>query len=323
MSGSRPSVTVAICTYNRAPYLRQTLAGATRQDYPSDRLEVLVIDNNSTDGTAGVVAEFANARPAPRRILEPRQGLDHARNRAIAEARGDLIVFSDDDILVEPDWITRIAAPFASDPGGRIGAAGGEVIPVFPDGLPPWIAGWHAPLRFRPDAGPLPPHQSPMGANLALPRSVLSSLGNFHTDLDRAAGNYFSGGDSEMIRRVRAAGLEVWFVPEAAVRHQMPASRTTFRYAARHAFDSARSRVMDRAAQPDAGLYLASRLPVNAAKALGLAVIALLAAVILRTGDAKKALVRAWRCCGYLYQIPRSLAASEGSPSRGGPQKIR
>ena len=55
-----------------------------------------------------------------------------------------------------------------------------------------------------------------------------------------------------MIRRIRAAGLEVWFVPEAAVRHQMPSSRTTFAYARRHAFDSARSRVIDRAALPGA-----------------------------------------------------------------------
>jgi len=308
MADSKPNVTVAICTYNRAAYLRQTLAGVARQNYPADRLEVLVVDNNSTDATPAVVAEFASARPAPRRIVEMRQGLDHARNRAIEESRGELLVFADDDILVEPDWIARMAAPFASDTGKRIGAAGGEVVPIFPEGLPPWVAGWHAPLAFRGDTGPLPPEQTPMGANLAIPRSVFAAVGNFHTDLDRAAGNFFSGGDSEMIRRVRAAGLEVWFVPEAAVRHQMPASRTTFRYAAGHAFDSARSRVIDRAAQPGAAAYLASRLPLNAAKLLGLLLVALLAALVLRTGDAKKALVRAWRCCGYLFQIPRSLA---------------
>ena len=146
-----------------------------------------------------------------------------------------------------------------------------------------------------------------MGANLALPRWVFERLGRFHTALDRAAGNYFSGGDSEMIRRVRQAGLEVWFSPAAAVQHQMPASRTTFRYARRHAFDSARSRVIDRAGQPGAKLYLLGRFPANGAKALGFALVALLNAVVFRTGPAKKALVRAWRSCGYLYQIPRSL----------------
>jgi GT2 family glycosyltransferase len=110
-----------------------------------------------------------------------------------------------------------------------------------------------------------------------------------------------------MIRRVRAAGHEVWFAPGAAVQHQMPASRTTFRYASRHAFDSARSRVIDRAGQPAAAAYLASRFLGNVLKTLGFALLALLHTVVFRPGAAKKALVRAWRSCGYLYQIPRSL----------------
>lgn len=303
-----PKVTVAIPTYNRAKYLRQTLAGIAAQRFPRDHVEVLVIDNNSTDDTAEVVAAFADAWPAPRRIVETRQGLDFARNRAVAEARGGIIVFGDDDILVEPDWLAQITVPLLADADARrIGAVGGEVVPVFPDGLPDWVREWHAPLAFRPDAGPLEARHCPMGANLAFPRWVFERLGLFHTALDRAAGNYFSGGDSEMIRRVRAAGLEVWFAPGAAVRHQMPAGRTTFRYAARHAFDSARSRVIDRAGQPGAAAYLAGRLVANGLKAAGFALLALINTLVLRTGAAKKALVRAWRSCGYLYQIPRSL----------------
>jgi glycosyltransferase involved in cell wall biosynthesis len=302
-----PKITVAIPTYNRADFLRQTLAGIAAQHFPREQFEVLVIDNNSTDHTRAVVAEFADVRPAPRHVLEPQQGLDYARNRAIAEARGDIIVFGDDDILVAPDWLAQIAVPLLADHLQRIGAVGGEVIPVFPDGLPDWVREWHAPLAFRADTGPLEAKHSPMGANLAFPKWVFTQLGNFHTALDRAAGNYFSGGDSEMIRRVRAAGLQVWFSPGAAVKHQMPASRTTFRYARRHAFDSARSRVIDRAGQPGAAGYLLGRFVANIGKALGYALAALLNAIVFRTGAAKKALVRAWRSCGYLYQIPRSL----------------
>ncbi|HUR59689.1 MAG TPA: glycosyltransferase [Opitutaceae bacterium] len=302
-----PKITVAIPTYNRADFLRQTLAGIAAQQFPRDHFEVLVIDNNSTDHTRAVVAEFAHARPAPRHIVEAQQGLDYARNRAIAEARGEVIVFGDDDILVAPDWLAQMTVPILADQLERIGAVGGEVIPVFPDGLPDWVREWHAPLAFRPDLGPLDSKHSPMGANLAFPKWVFARLGHFHTALDRAAGNYFSGGDSEMIRRVRAAGLQVWFSPRAAVKHQMPASRTTFRYARRHAFDSARSRVIDRAGQPGAAGYLLGRFFANMAKAIGYALAALLNAIVFRSGGAKKALVRAWRSCGYLYQIPRSL----------------
>lgn len=301
-------ISVAIPTYNRADFLRQTLAGIVAQNCPRNHFEVLVIDNNSSDHTRAVVAEFAGAQPAPRYLHETKQGLDHARNRAIAEARGEIIVFGDDDILVQPDWVAQLAAPLLADSGTRrIGAVGGEVIPVFPDGLPDWVREWHAPLAFRSDTGLLEAKHSPMGANLAFPKWVFEQLGPFHTALDRAAGNYFSGGDSEMIRRVRAAGLEVWFAPGAAVEHQMPASRTTFRYASRHAFDSARSRVIDRASQPGAPGYFAGRLLANLAKALGFGVLALGNTLVFRTGAAKKALVRAWRSCGYIYQIPRSL----------------
>ncbi len=314
MTSANPEIriTVAVPTYNRAALLRQTLAGITRQDFPSDRFEILVIDNNSTDDTPGVVAAFAGSRPPPRHVREAAQGLDHARNRAVAEARGEIIVFADDDILVETGWLRQLTAPLLTDRERKIGAVGGEVLPVFPDGLPPWIAEWHAPLAFRADAGPLPPEASPMGANLAIPGWVFERVGRFATALDRTGRSYFSGGDSEMLRRIRAAGLEVWFAPAAKVRHQMPASRTTFRYATRHAFDSARSRVVDRVAnlrlvgRPAAG-YLASRFAGNLAKAAGFTLLALLSGSILRTGDAKKALVRAWRSCGYLYQIPRSL----------------
>ena len=300
-------LTVAICTYNRSRLLRQTLEGVARQSYPKGEYEVLVIDNNSTDDTAAVVASFAAVDPAPRYLLEPAQGLDHARNRGVREARGDIIVFADDDILVEADWLAQMSAPFGADTHVRIGAVGGEVIPVFPDGVPAWIAGWHRPLGYRTDAGPIPAHQSPMGANLAIPKAVFAELGPFNTTLDRQGDKLFSGGDEEMVRRIRAAGMEVWFAPKAKILHQMPQGRTTFRYARRHAFDSARSRVVDRVSRGHATGYLLSRLLANPPKALLFLIQAGLAALILRFGSAKKALVRSWRSCGYTYQAVRSL----------------
>lgn len=297
-------VTIAIPTYNRADLLCQTLAGVAAQAHPRDRFEVLVIDNNSCDHTGAVVRDLAGALPALRYLHEPRQGLAHARNRAIAEARGEIILFGDDDILVQPDWLTQMIAPLLADAAARrIGAVGGEVIPVFPDGLPGWMRQWHAPLALRADAGPIEARQSVMGANLAIPKWVLEQVGPFHVALDRVGERCFCGGESEMLRRVRAAGLEVWFAPAATVKHQICAGRTTFRYAARHAFDSARSRVVDRTNQPGASGYLATRLPANVVKAVAFALLALLNVLLLRPGSAKKTLVRAWRSCGYLYQV--------------------
>jgi len=307
------SVTVAVITYNRSRRLRETLAGIVRQNYPAGQWELLVIDNNSTDDTAEVVASFLSSAPSPRRVVEPRQGLDHGRNRAIEEARGEVLVLADDDILVGPDWLSQLVAPFASDSAHRIGVVGGEVVPAFPDGVPAWLEGAHRPLGFRTDPGPLPPGQAPMGANFAFPKWVFEKLGGFDATLDRQGGRLFGGGDSEMIRRVRAAGLEAWFVPGARALHQMSADRLTLGYALRHAFDSARSRVVDqvrllRAAGRSPSGFLASRAVAAALKLAGFIALALLWALVLRLGAAKAALVRAWRSCGYLYQIARSAA---------------
>lgn len=300
-----PRVTVAIPTYNRAPILRETLATLAQQDFPPTDWELLVIDNASTDDTAAAVAEFASARPAPRYVLERTQGLNHARNRAIAEARGDVLIFGDDDILTRPDWVRQMSAPLLADAGERkIGALGGEVIPVFPQGVPEYVKTWHRPLRFRPDLGPVGGRSSPMGANLAFRRAVFAEHGLFRADLDRKGGSLLSGGDSEMIQRLRRAGLEIWFAPAAEVQHQMPASRTAFRYVARHAFDNGRSAVLERG-QNSPG-FLASRFFANAFKLLGQLLLALVCGLVLQFDPMRRAFVRAIRAAGYLYQIWRS-----------------
>lgn len=301
-----PRVTIAVATYNRAGLLRQTLERLVRQQYPAGHYEILVVDNNSSDDTAAVVASFAPHRPAPRYVHEPRQGLSCARNRAIAEARAsEVIVFADDDVLVEPNWLTTLTAPFWMEHGSQIGAIGGEVIPVFTAELPRWISDWHGPLALRPDTGPLGPRQNPMGASLAIARSAIAKVGLFDETLGRNGRSLMGGEETEFLQRLRRSGFEIWFVPAAKALHQLPASRTTFRYAARHAFDSARSRVIEQG--PRSPLFALSRLLGNALKAMAFFLLSILCALVLRTGDAKKALVRSWRCCGYLYQIPVTL----------------
>jgi len=336
-----PLITVGVATYNRAPVLRQMLDCLVRQDYPPDRLELLVVDNNSPDNTREVVAEFeagpepaaqARSATAPSRqetetaqtptahavryLHESKPGVVYARNRAIAEARGEIIVLPDDDILMEPDWLRTLCAPLIAEwREGRqtIGCVAGEVLPVFPDGLPDWIRGWHGPQGFRSaeeGAGPISETAYPMGANIAFPHWMLERISGFGTkgSLSRVGESFFGGEDRAIVYRIREEGFAVWFVPAASVLHQMPASRTTFRYAARHAFDSARGRVVERVRLGSGtSSYLVSRLFANALKALGFALVALGCALLFRRGAAKKALVRAWRCCGYLYQIPRSL----------------
>lgn len=312
MTDSLPSVTVAIPTYNRARWLAQTLEGLTRQDYPADRLEILILDNNSRDHTPQVVASFAQTPHPPRLVLETRQGANFARNRALEEGRGDIVIYGDDDILMEPDWVRAMVDPFVRDTAGRVGAVGGEVVPVFPDGCPDWVRSFHGPLAMRPDPGPTGDRQVPMSANFAFRRTVLRDLGGWDTNVGRMGGRIYGGDENGPTRRLRRAGYEVWFAPAAKVLHQMPLARTKLAYVRKHAFDSACSRVigrvsMDREDGRSPTGYLISRFFGNGLKAVGFGLIALLNAIIFRSGAAKKSFVRCWRSCGYLYQIPRSL----------------
>lgn len=308
------TATVAILTYNRAGYLRQTLETVLAQDYPQERWEALVVDNNSTDGTEAVTREFQRTHPHLRYVKEIRQGLDHARNRAIAENKREILVFADDDILVGADWLRLLLKPFGEPIQPAVGCVGGEVIPVFPEGIPDWLRPeWDRPLAHRAEDGPLLPHQFPMGANMAFRAGLFDRLGSFHPGLDRRGRSLLGGGDGEMVGRVREAGYPVWFAPRAIVKHQMPASRMNFRYAFRHGFDAARSRVIFRANRrrytPGQRVgFCLSRLIVHLPALLLKTILALLTGLSGQTGRMKRSLVSLARSAGYVAEAARCLA---------------
>src|SRR5690349_14130582 len=98
-------ITVAICSLNRAESLRRTLTSLTAMRIPADLAwETLVVNNEGTDHTDQVIDSFVGRLPI-RRAMEPRRGLSNARNRAIDEARGDYIIWTDDDVVVDPSWL--------------------------------------------------------------------------------------------------------------------------------------------------------------------------------------------------------------------------
>jgi len=113
------TVTILVCTYNRAGFLRETLRAISalprRGDY---EVEIIVVDNNSSDATAKVVADADAAAPAlPIRYeFEPLQGKSFALNRGLRCARGEVIAHTDDDVWPDPQWLDRIVAAFRQHP---------------------------------------------------------------------------------------------------------------------------------------------------------------------------------------------------------------
>src|SRR5579863_10079992 len=103
-------ISVILCTYNRCDDLTQALAGLAASRMPqSVDWEVLVVDNNSKDRTRSVVEEFSSVYPRFRYLFEGQQGLSNARNAGIAAARGRVLAFTDDDVIIDPGWLLNLA----------------------------------------------------------------------------------------------------------------------------------------------------------------------------------------------------------------------
>ena len=231
-------VSILICTYNRAGLLAETLGSiAVMAVNPGMRWEVIVVDNNSTDNTRAVTELIAAGFPVPvRSIFEPRQGKSHALNTGIAASAAEVLVFTDDDVQVEPQWLEAGVRPLLEQ--RDIDYTGGPVHPLWDATPPDWINGepgilW-GPIALV-DYGTEPfifedRRRIPMGVNMAVRRSLIHRVGGFHPDLERTGTSLMGQGQAEFFFRTRAAGVRGRYVPEMRLKHHVPASRLTREY---------------------------------------------------------------------------------------------
>ena len=220
------AATVAICTANRCARLAETLA-ALLPGIDFHAAEVVVVDNGSTDGTPRLLAEIVAAHPrGVRAVREERAGLSAARNRAVREARGDLLLFLDDDALPAPGWIEAYVAAFRD---GQIAAAGGPVEPIFDGALPEWLDDRFLPYLSVWDRGPrvtpLRYNELPRGANMAFRRSTFARYGDFLEQLGRRGESLRSCEEIEYCLRLERGGEETLYLPAARVRHHVATLR--------------------------------------------------------------------------------------------------
>src|SRR5579859_41930 len=132
------NITVILCTYNRSQSLADTLESLVRSEMPeSVDWEVLVLDNNSKDDTRAVVESFCNRYPQRFRYLsEPQPGKSHALNSGIRAARGHILAFTDDDVLVEPTWLRELTANLLN---GEWAGSSGRTLPEPGFLVPGWL----------------------------------------------------------------------------------------------------------------------------------------------------------------------------------------
>ena len=240
---------IIVCTYNRAESLRETLSALKALVAPDDLAwEVLVVDNNSKDHTRQVVDESMNAWPQLRYVFESNQGLSHARNRGIAETTGKVILFTDDDVLPEADWLTTTLTGLEKY---QADACGGYIAPIWEAPPPDWLTerfyGFLAVRTEREDDYPITtPSQAPFGANMAFARYVFDRVGLFDTSRGRKGKSLASGEDGEMFERILAANLKAVFLGQSRVHHKVESFRTTKSYLRRWRTQSSRNIAISR-----------------------------------------------------------------------------
>jgi len=227
-------ISVALCTWNRSALLRKALQEFTHLEPASGvEWEVLVVDNNSTDETPDVLAEFVTRLPL-RSLHEPSAGKSNAANLAVREARGDYILWTDDDVLVASDWLREYVAAFQRYPDADV--FGGRIDPWF-EGTPPrWLAegfGAVAAVYAAKDLGlpegPAPESFYPFGANMALKRSA-HVRHPFDPRIGPRKDTCIPGEEWMLVRALRRDGSQIVWVPNARVRHFIPRARQTQAY---------------------------------------------------------------------------------------------
>ena len=243
---SKPlKLSVVICTYNRADCILDALHSLVQQTLPRNLFEVLLINNNSTDAMETLCENFGQQSPAfnYRYIVEAQQGLSHARNRGIAEAVGDIIVFMDDDATAEPGYLEKMLAFFAQTPGAA--ACGGRIYPRFESRRPHWMSHFLLSLTSSIDLGNkvkvFTRRQFPVGANMAVRKEMFAKYGLFNPGLGRKGNSMDGAEEKDFFYRLIYAKEKIYYLPDAIVHHYVPDRRLTFDFFRRQAIGIGKS----------------------------------------------------------------------------------
>jgi len=222
---------VVVCTFDRPGLLAACLESLRSDPSAPGSWELLVIDNGGRDGTREVVSRFEGQLPL-RLLREERVGKSFALNKAVGQARGDLLLFADDDVEVRPGWMGAFVEAARLAP--EAGWFGGRSVPRWGPGVADWVErGVPDALRgyvCHYDLGPEPhlyddAEPAPIGACMAVRASTFATIGGYDATLGPRGNDRGIGDDTELVLRARRSSIPGYWVPNAIVDHFVPAER--------------------------------------------------------------------------------------------------
>jgi glycosyltransferase involved in cell wall biosynthesis len=244
---SMPSISIVICTFNNAASLQKTLSSIAALRIPKEvSCEVCLVNNNSSDNTAAVCEAARTGLPLPvRYFFEAKQGLSHARNRGIAEAAGEFIIFTDDDVVVPADWVEHYSNAITT-----LGADAvfGRILPEWygppPDFYCPDMQPAYALLDYGPNLFVVNDRGREFyGANFGCKKALLRELGGFNANLGRTAGRLFIGEERELFLSLMDRAAKIIYDPAIFVHHIIAEKRKKKSYLRKYYWDIAVSLV--------------------------------------------------------------------------------
>lgn len=233
---------IVVATFNRGQSLAATLKSLLAQasDPP---FEIIVVDNNSSDETRSIVHTLRVRAPDTLRyVFEGKQGLSVARNSGINAARGEIIAFTDDDVIVHPNWLQALVAAYQEYPdaaciGGKILLGPLGVLPRWFDPTSEYMLGFLSCFDLGDCVTKLEYPSDVWGANFSLRRDVISSIGLFNPELGAVGMDHNLGGEhhlvgeeSDLCLRIQRAGRTIYYCGHAMVTHLVPRGRITKRF---------------------------------------------------------------------------------------------
>jgi glucosyl-dolichyl phosphate glucuronosyltransferase len=222
-------ISVLICTHNRATTLERTLSSFTDLVIPDDlSWDLTVVDNCSKDNTHQVIQDFARTVSfSVAYLFEGALGKSNALNTGVLAAKGDIVAFTDDDVILHPEWLASLKRGFEEF---ECAAIAGRVIPVWNQPKPDWLEMRDQQAIVNLDFGDewKEIQRSPLGANSAFRKTVFSTYGLFRTDLGPSGERRgITCEDTEFGRRLLRAGEKIVYSPSAIVYHPVAPHRPT------------------------------------------------------------------------------------------------
>lgn len=218
----KKKVSIIICTYNRAELLRECLESLCKQTSDVSGIDVIVVDNNSTDHTAEVVRELTKRLPKLRYVKETRQGLSHARNSGFREAVTPWVAYLDDDARTFPDYVENMQLAIKRN---EFDCIGGIYLPWYKYGRPKWYKDCYGTNAGKP-AGLLKENFA-SGGNLVIKKDVLKRFGGFSSKIGMSGKEIGYGEETRLQIMIRREGFTIGFDPKIRIEHLVPTYKQT------------------------------------------------------------------------------------------------